>query len=269
MNVLIFRWTVLWSRMFLLWANVRYLFVFMLFCCQTIASDLVQFDSFWYFVLQCDFLFFCQICSQLLYYVVAVTLEIGLWNCIKFITASKISVIPKAAVPQESWGESRNDKVIFPALQWFYSVGWVTAGAFNHHVVQFTPKVSLSEQVEQEPWRRGNPADTGLPGRWPLRLHTIYIGWLGSRVVSVLDSGAEGPGFKSQLRRCQATVLGKLFKPIVPLFTKQQNWQQPSRVAGGNCRTGGNWKVMAAYRRVYDSRHLLADCQELGSALEP
>jgi len=23
-------------------------------------------------------------------------------------------------------------------------------------------------------------------------------GWLGSRVVSVLDSGAEGPGFKSQ-----------------------------------------------------------------------
>jgi len=25
--------------------------------------------------------------------------------------------------------------------------------------------------------------------------------WLGSRVVSVLDSGAEGPGFKLQLRR--------------------------------------------------------------------
>ena len=28
------------------------------------------------------------------------------------------------------------------------------------------------------------------------------LGWLGSRVVSVLDSGAEVPGFKSQLRRC-------------------------------------------------------------------
>jgi len=27
-----------------------------------------------------------------------------------------------------------------------------------------------------------------------------------SRVVSVLDSGAEGPGFKSQLRRCRVTV---------------------------------------------------------------
>ena len=46
-------------------------------------------------------------------------------------------------------------------------------------------------------------------------------GWLGSRVVSVLGSGAEGPGFKSQPRRCQVTVLGKLFIPIVPLFTKQ------------------------------------------------
>ena len=27
-------------------------------------------------------------------------------------------------------------------------------------------------------------------------------GWLGSRVVSMLDLGAEGPAFKSQLRRC-------------------------------------------------------------------
>jgi len=57
---------------------------------------------------------------------------------------------------------------------------------------------------------------------------TLYIGkrWLGGRVVSVLDSGAEGPGFKFKLqsRRCLVTVLGKLFTPIVPLFTKQQNW---------------------------------------------
>jgi len=50
---------------------------------------------------------------------------------------------------------------------------------------------------------------------------TTEVGWLGSRVVSVLDSGAEGPGFKSQSRRCRVTVLGKLFTPIVPLFTKQ------------------------------------------------
>jgi len=42
-------------------------------------------------------------------------------------------------------------------------------------------------------------------------------------VVSLLDSDAEGPGFKSQPRRCRVTVLGKLFTPIVPLFTKQRN----------------------------------------------
>ena len=56
----------------------------------------------------------------------------------------------------------------------------------------------------------------------------LYNGWLGSRVVSVLDSGTEGPGFKLQSRRCRVTVLGKLLTPIVPLFTKQQNWWLPS-----------------------------------------
>ena len=50
------------------------------------------------------------------------------------------------------------------------------------------------------------------------------VGWLGSRVVSVLVSGAEGPGFKSQSLCCRVTVLGKLFTPIVPLFAKQENW---------------------------------------------
>jgi len=31
-------------------------------------------------------------------------------------------------------------------------------------------------------------------------------GWLGSRVVSVLDSDAEEPGFKSQSRRCRNSL---------------------------------------------------------------
>jgi len=52
----------------------------------------------------------------------------------------------------------------------------------------------------------------------------LYSGWLGSQVVSLLDSGAVGPRFKSQSQRCWVTVLGKLFTSIVPLFTKQQNW---------------------------------------------
>ena len=49
----------------------------------------------------------------------------------------------------------------------------------------------------------------------------------------MLDSGAEGPGFKSQPRCCRVTVLSKLFTLIVPLFTKQQNWQQPSLSSTG------------------------------------
>ena len=56
------------------------------------------------------------------------------------------------------------------------------------------------------------------------RVHNNYrvrdSKWLGSRVVSVLESGAEGPGFESQSQRCLVTVLGKLFTPILPLFTK-------------------------------------------------
>ena len=59
------------------------------------------------------------------------------------------------------------------------------------------------------------------------QVHVPISHWLaytlGGRVVSVLDSGAEGPGFKSQSRRCRVTVLGKLLTPIVPLFTKQEN----------------------------------------------
>jgi len=46
--------------------------------------------------------------------------------------------------------------------------------------------------------------------------------WLGSRVVSVLDSGAVWSEFKSQPPRCRVTVLGKLFTLIVPLFNKLQ-----------------------------------------------
>ena len=61
---------------------------------------------------------------------------------------------------------------------------------------------------------------TMLPAGLPILY--ILLEWLGSRVVSVLDSGAEGPGFKSQPRRCRVTVIGKLFTPIVPLFTKQR-----------------------------------------------
>ena len=88
--------------------------------------------------------------------------------------------------------------------------------------------------------------------------------WLGSRVVSVLDSGAEGPGFKSQPRRCRVTVLGKLLTPVV----RCASVHQAAKLVAALLRVARR-KVMAAYRRVYDSRHLQADCQEPGSAPEP
>jgi len=40
-------------------------------------------------------------------------------------------------------------------------------------------------------------------------------------------------------RSRDVTVLGKLFTPIVPLFTKQQNGSSPLKGCGGNCRPGG------------------------------
>ena len=84
-----------------------------------------------------------------------------------------------------------------------------------------TSAVSRRRQTDRQTSRGTTPPVTGhLP---LLPLHR----WLGSRVVSMLDSGAVGPGFKSQLRRCRVTDLGKLLTLIVPLFTKQRNRQQP------------------------------------------
>ena len=52
--------------------------------------------------------------------------------------------------------------------------------------------------------------------------YALYKSTHSLRVVSVLDSGAARPGFKSQRRRCRVTVLGKLFTPVVPVFTKRR-----------------------------------------------
>jgi len=55
-------------------------------------------------------------------------------------------------------------------------------------------------------------------------------------VVSVLDSGAVGPG--SNLATLSGTVLGKLFTPIVPLFTKQQIGSNTLKGCGGGVTAG-------------------------------
>ena len=84
-------------------------------------------------------------------------------------------------------------------------------------------------------------------------------------MVSVLDSGAEEPGFKSQLRHCQVTVL------TVHIYCASVH--QAAKLVAALLRvvrvTAGLAESMAAYHRVYDSRHLQADCQEPGSAPVP
>jgi len=70
----------------------------------------------------------------------------------------------------------------------------------------------------------GGSSDAAFRSQYCAARITKLTTRVGSRVVSVLDSGAEGLGFKSKPRRCRVTVLGKLFTPIVPLFTKQRNW---------------------------------------------
>jgi len=97
-----------------------------------------------------------------------------------------------------------------------------------------------------------------------LTVYTVYIisRWLGSRVVNVLDSGAERPGFKSQQR---FTVLRQT------VHTHCASVHQAAKLVGALLRVAGVTAglaecIMVAYRRVYDSRHLQADCQEPGSA---
>jgi len=84
-------------------------------------------------------------------------------------------------------------------------------------------------------------------------------------VVSVLDSGAEGPGFKSQPRRCRVTILGKLFTPIVPLFTSSKIGSSPLKGCVGNWVTSVPCKVLESIRDAVvthlDQQNFYADCQ--------
>jgi len=50
----------------------------------------------------------------------------------------------------------------------------------------------------------------------------------------------KGLGFKSQPRRCRVTVLGKLFTPIMPLFTGQRNSLRVAMVTAGLAESNGS-----------------------------
>jgi len=83
-------------------------------------------------------------------------------------------------------------------------------------------------------------------------------------VVSVLDSGSDG-------QIAAATLSGNSLRQTV--HTHRASVHQAAKTVAAVSRvagvTAGLAEVMAAYRRVYDSRHLHANCQEPGSAPEP
>jgi len=99
-----------------------------------------------------------------------------------------------------------------------------------------------------------------------MNIITVIRGWLGSRVVSVLDSGRR----RARVQIAVATLSGNSLRQTV--HTHCASVHQAAKLVAALLRVAGvtaGRKVMAAYRRVYDSRHLQADCQELGSAREP
>jgi len=98
--------------------------------------------------------------------------------------------------------------------------------------------------------------------------YSTDIRWFGSRVVTVLDLGAEGPGFKSKSRLSGNSLSLNCSHPWCFCSPSSKIGSSPLKGCEGNCRPGGI-KVTAAYCRVYDSRHLQAGCQEPWSAPEP
>ena len=63
----------------------------------------------------------------------------------------------------------------------------------------------------------------------------------------MLDSGAKGPGFKSQPRRCRITVLG-CSHPSCLCSPSSEIGSSPLKGCGGNCRPGGKyWQLTAGF----------------------
>ena len=59
----------------------------------------------------------------------------------------------------------------------------------------------------------------------PLILMNVAVVIRGGSVAEWLACWTQvQKGSESQSRCCRVTVLGKLFTPVLPLFTKQRNW---------------------------------------------
>jgi len=183
-------------------------------------------------------------------------------------------------VDNESWSSSSSSSVRCEVYvgnnETERCTDWQYYGDVGHTIVSQVrlPPASAPETCVgfSFQWEREHEyANDENDGKSRLRVTTgigpATFSWLGSRVVCVLDSGAEGPGFKSQPRRSRVTVLGKLFTPIVPLFTKQQIGSSPPKGCGGNCRPGGKyWQPTAGFMTHVTCR---LTAKNRGSAPEP
>ena len=63
------------------------------------------------------------------------------------------------------------------------------------------------------------------------------MGWLGSRVVSVLDSGAEGPGFVASLSG--NSLRQTVHTHCASVSPSSKTSSSPLEGFGGNCKPGG------------------------------
>jgi len=81
----------------------------------------------------------------------------------------------------------------------------------------------------------------------------LNLGWFGSRVVSVLDSGV-----RAWVRIASATLSGNSLRQNV--HTHCASVHQAAKLVAVLAESNG---------RVYDSRHLQADYKETGSAPKP
>ena len=95
----------------------------------------------------------------------------------------------------------------------------------NSGLAQLFAALTLVPNTQDRPlYVTTSVAIAGICARRLGLITTDMVGGSVAEWLAVLDSGAEGSGFTSQPRRCRVTDLGKLFTPIVPLFTEQRNW---------------------------------------------
>ena len=71
-------------------------------------------------------------------------------------------------------------------------------------LVALYPAISFSRSCDKELEKFRKARYQQDNEKYETLVQSILV-WLGSRVVSVLESDAEGPGFKSQSRRCRVT----------------------------------------------------------------